>query len=196
MCVEALLDTGATVLGCVSRDGTGLRDQLVPMLGSDDDLAATASRCGATHAFVAVGDNRARAELTTRCEHAGLGLATAVSRFARLSRQVELRDGAALLPGATVNAATRIGVGAIVNTNASVDHDCSIGEFVHIAPGVSIAGGVTVGPHAFIGIGARVIPGITIGAGAIVGAGATVIRDVPADSTVIGVPAKPIRRCT
>jgi acetyltransferase-like isoleucine patch superfamily enzyme len=40
-----------------------------------------------------------------------------------------------------------------------------------------------------VGAGAVVIPGCTIGEGAVVGAGAVVVRDVPAESTVRGVPA-------
>ena len=82
-------------------------------------------------------------------------------------------DGAALLPGAVVNAAAHIGRGTIVNTNASVDHDCRIGDFVHIAPGVAICGGVTIGDLTLIGVGARILPGITIGARAVIGAGAS-----------------------
>jgi acetyltransferase-like isoleucine patch superfamily enzyme len=48
-----------------------------------------------------------------------------------------------------------------------------------------------VGDSAFIGIGAAILPNLRIGANAIVGAGAVVIRDVPANATVIGVPARP-----
>lgn len=43
---------------------------------------------------------------------------------------------------------------------------------------------------ASIGSGAVVLCGVTIGANAMVGAGAVVTRDVPADATVAGVPAR------
>jgi len=45
---------------------------------------------------------------------------------------------------------------------------------------------------ASIGSGATVLCGVTIGEKAIVGAGAVVTKDVPAGTTVIGNPAKPI----
>jgi len=48
--------------------------------------------------------------------------------------------------------------------------------------------------RASIGSGAVVLCGITIGEGAIVGAGAVVTRDVPANGTVAGVPARLIRQ--
>ncbi len=47
---------------------------------------------------------------------------------------------------------------------------------------------------ASIGSGATVLGGITIGENALVGAGSVVTRDVPADSTVAGNPARVIER--
>jgi UDP-2-acetamido-3-amino-2,3-dideoxy-glucuronate N-acetyltransferase len=45
-----------------------------------------------------------------------------------------------------------------------------------------------------IGSNATLMAGITIGEGALVGAGAVVTKDVPDFATVVGVPAKPLRR--
>jgi acetyltransferase-like isoleucine patch superfamily enzyme len=45
-----------------------------------------------------------------------------------------------------------------------------------------------------VGAGAVVRPGVTIGTGAIIGAGAAVLADVPAWTTVAGVPAKPLHQ--
>ena len=190
VCIEALLDhNGTDVIGCVSRDGTGLPDLGVPMLGTDADLDALMSTTLATHVFVAVGDNAARLAVIERCVAAGHSLTSAVSRFAMVSRTAQLGEGVALLPGAVVNAATRVERGAIINTNASVDHDGVVGSCAHVAPGVAIAGDVIIGALTLVGVGARVLPGLIVGEGAIVGGGAVVTRNVQSGATVVGVPA-------
>jgi len=48
--------------------------------------------------------------------------------------------------------------------------------------------------NVFIGYGCVILPGVTIGPNAIVGAGSVVTRDVPANSVVVGAPAR--RICT
>jgi maltose O-acetyltransferase len=52
---------------------------------------------------------------------------------------------------------------------------------------------VVVGRGAWLGARSVVLPGVTIGAGAVVAAGAVVTADVPPNTLVAGVPARPIR---
>lgn len=52
---------------------------------------------------------------------------------------------------------------------------------------------IRIGSKVWIGAGAIVLPGVTIGDGAIVAAGAVVTKDVPENTIVGGVPAKPMR---
>jgi serine O-acetyltransferase len=51
-----------------------------------------------------------------------------------------------------------------------------------------------IGDNVFIGAGARILGGITIGNDAVIGANAVVINDVPAGGTVVGIPARLIKR--
>ena len=52
---------------------------------------------------------------------------------------------------------------------------------------------IRVGKNVWIGAHSTILPGVTIGDGAIIGAGAVVNKDVPANTIVVGVPAKVIK---
>ncbi len=58
----------------------------------------------------------------------------------------------------------------------------------------AMTGPVRVREGSFLGAGVIVLPGLSIGPRACVAAGSVVTRDVPADTLVAGVPAKPLRR--
>ena len=108
---------------------------------------------------------------------------------------VMLNDGAQVMPGAVIQPSTVIGRNTIINTSAIIEHQCVIGEHSHVAPGAVIGGNVHVGDCTMIGLGARILPGLKIGDEATVGAGSVVTRDVENGATVVGVPARILKRC-
>lgn len=165
----------------------------IDRLGDDSSLPALFDQ-GIRSAFVAIGENSLRKERTRALRQIGYCLINAISPHAFISRYATLGTGIAAMPGAVVNAAARVGDGAIVNTNGSVDHDCIVGAFAHVAPGVTVAGRVDLGEGVFLGAGSCVVPGITIGAWTIVGAGSVVVHNLPGGVTALGVPAVPRRQ--
>lgn len=141
--------------------------------------------------IISIGNNAIRkkiaAELNCRFE-------TAIHPSAVISQHSFIGEGTVVMAGAIVNADTKIGKHCILNTGCSIDHDSVIADYVHISPQAVLCGGIRVGEGTHIGTGAVIIPGITIGNNSIIGAGAVVIRDVPDNSTVVGVPAKEIKK--
>lgn len=150
----------------------------------------TAARLGIASAVLAVGDNRARADLARRLAAAeSLAWERVQHATAVVAPSARIADGPMILAGAIVNPNASVGAHAIINSGAVVEHDCDVGPFAHVAPHATVCGAVTVGEGALIGAGATVIPGVRIGAWATVGAGAVVVRDVPDGAVVVGVPA-------
>ncbi|WP_053979376.1 acetyltransferase [Marinagarivorans algicola] len=97
---------------------------------------------------------------------------------AKLSRGVQVMDGA------IIHADTTVGENSIVNTGAILEHDCMIGSNCHIAPSATICGGVLIGDGVHVGTGANIIQGVQVGDRAVIGAGAIVTRDVLSDAVV------------
>jgi len=89
-----------------------------------------------------------------------------------------------------------VGDHAHLNLGCTVGHDSILEPFVTLAQGVHVSGHVRIGTGSCVGTGVNIIQNINIGSWSIVGAGSTVIRDVPANTTVVGVPARVIKeRC-
>jgi UDP-perosamine 4-acetyltransferase len=167
----------------------------IPVLGDDSGLAELQAD-GVEAAFVGLGgtgDNAPRAALYERAKEIGFALPAVVHHAAVIASTAELAEASITLAAAVLGPGVIVGENSIVNTGAIVDHDCEIGAHAHIATGARLAGDVRVGTGAHIGVGASVLGGIEIGERAVVGAGAVVIADVPAGTTVAGVPAKELR---
>ena len=116
-------------------------------------------------------------------------LARLLSHFNRFITGIEIH------PGATIGRRFFIDHGAGVVIGETTE----IGDDVLLYQGV-VLGGVslekvkrhpTIGDRVVIGAGAILLGPITIGNDARVGAGSVVIKDVPPETTVVGIPAKP-----
>ena len=107
--------------------------------------------------------------------------------------RVSLGRGVILCAGSIITVDVAINDFAAVNLACTVGHDAIVGAYATVAPGVLISGNVTVGEGADVGTGTRIIQGVDVGAWSIVGAGAVVARAIPANTTAVGIPAKPIK---
>lgn len=110
------------------------------------------------------------------------------SQFARFLTGIEIH------PGATIGRRFFIdhGMGVVIGETAVIGDDVMLYHGVTLG-GKSRGSGKrhpTLGDGVQVGAGAKILGPIVVGRGSIVGANAVVTRDAPADSLLVGVPAR------
>lgn len=142
--------------------------------------------------IISVGDNTLRKEIFEKLNNVEL-LPAIAHPSAIISPYSKIGQGTVVMPNVVINSGVYIGDNCIINTSAVIEHDCLIEDITHISPNAALAGGVKIGKGTHIGIGVSTIQCIKIGANTIVGAGAVVTKNLPANCTAVGLPAKPIK---
>lgn len=165
-----------------------------PWLG-DDDAVMTHRTAGIelANGIGSIASTKARRDIFERFQARGYRFTGITHPSAVIAHDAVMAEGVQIMAGAIVQSGVRIGANAILNTGCIADHDCWIGAHAHLAPRCVLSGNVQVEDDAHIGTAAAIIQGKRIGRGSIVGAGAVVIEDVPADTLVLGVPARIVR---
>ena len=136
-------------------------------------------------------------------------------------RKIIVWPPADISPTAEIGENVMIGRYTNIMGTAKIGDWCRIQGFCFIPPGVTIGERVFIGPNVTftnmtypkvqkledknyektvvenmvsIGAGVVICPGVTIGEGAMIGAGAVVVKDVKPGATVVGCPAKEIKK--
>jgi serine O-acetyltransferase len=88
------------------------------------------------------------------------------------------------------------GMGVVIGETAEIGDDCYLYHQVTLGVARTMGGKrhPTVGNNVIIGAGAKVLGPITIGDNARIGSNAVVLEPVPGDTTVVGIPARPVDR--
>lgn len=141
-----------------------------------------------------IGSPAVRHRMIDRCNKIGLGYVNAIHPRAVMSRWVEIGVGVVITAGVILTNKIEIGDHVHLNLHATVGHDATLGDFCTVAPGVNISGNVHVGEGCDLGTGSSIIQRIDIGAWSVIGAGAVVSKDISANTTSVGVPAKVIKK--
>ena len=160
-----------------------------------DELKATSERDPAARNYIEVLLTYAglHATILYRIAHYLRGiklplLPRVISQFGRFITGIEIHPGATIGEGFFIDHGTGVVIGETT----------VIGDNVTLFQGVTLGGTgkqtgkrhPNIGNNVVVGTGAKVLGNITIGENSYIGANAVVIKDVPSNSTVVGVPGR------
>ena len=110
-----------------------------------------------------------------------------IAQYARFLTGIEIH------PGAKIGRRLFIdhGMGVVIGETAEIGDDVTLFQGVTLGGTGKVKGKrhPTLDDRVTVGVGASILGAVTIGAGARIGGGAVVLRDVPPNTTAVGVPA-------
>jgi len=115
-----------------------------------------------------------------------------ISQVTKFFTGIEIHPGASIGKGLFIDH----GMGVVIGETSIV------GDNVTLFQGVTLGGTgkekgkrhPTLGNNIVVGTGAKVLGNIKVGDGVMIGANAVVVKDIPADSTVVGVPGRVVKK--
>lgn len=118
--------------------------------------------------------------------------ARAVSQIARFFTGIEIHPGATIGRGLFIDH----GMGVVIGETAEIGDNCTLYQGVTLGGTGKDVGKrhPTLGNNVMVGAGAKVLGPINISDNSKVAANAVVLKEVPENSTAVGIPAKVVRR--
>jgi serine O-acetyltransferase len=115
-----------------------------------------------------------------------------ISQFGRWITGIEIHPGARIGKGMFIDH----GMGVVIGETAVVGDNCLLYQGVTLGGTGKIHGKrhPTLENNVVVGAGAKVLGAITVGANTRIGAGSVLLRNVAADSTVVGIPGRVIHQ--
>jgi len=118
--------------------------------------------------------------------------ARCVSQLAKLFTGIEIHPGATIGHGFFIDH----GTGVVIGETTEIGDNCTIYQGVTLGGTGKDIGKrhPTLGDNVMVGAGAKVLGPVEIGNNSKIAAGAVVLRDIPENSTAVGIPAKVVRK--
>lgn len=163
-----------------------------PVIGTDEEINNTREPISLV---IAVGEPKLKEKIRSKYTNSLITFPSIVHPSVIIGDRESVRIGSGCIICAGCILTTDITMHSFITLNlqCTVGHDTIIYDYASFMPSVIISGEVIVGKNVYVGTGSKIINQVNIGENTIVGAGAVVAKNLPANCTAVGVPAKPIK---
>lgn len=146
-----------------------------------------------TSVIVAISSYKAKKNIVQELE-GKFSFATLIHPRVLLHDFMTVGFGTIIYEGAILSIDIEIGNHVLISPKCGIGHNSVIKDYASLLWNVNISGSDTLEEGTFVGSGATLVQEISIGREALIGAGAVVLKDVPANATAVGVPARIIKK--
>ncbi|MCF6460850.1 acetyltransferase [Clostridium sp. Cult3] len=160
------------------------------IIGDTDYLKSIAEH-KEVHSVIAIGEGKTREKIASKFMN--INWVNLIHPKAIVSKYISIGEGNIICGGVIINPECRIGNHCNINIGCTLGHDVILEDYSTLMPGCNVSGNVSVGKYSTVGTGAAIIQGLKIDKATTIGAGSVVIKDLPANCTAVGIPAKPIK---
>jgi sugar O-acyltransferase (sialic acid O-acetyltransferase NeuD family) len=170
----------------------GTRVGGVQVLGGVEELI---SKTDPVAVLMGMADPGAKASLYAKLSlNSHVTFPVLIHPLAHVEASAVLGAGTVISPYCSVSVDTVLGLCSFLNVGSQIGHDSTLGDFDSVMPHVDVSGNVTIGARTLVGAGARILQGLSIGADVTIGIGSVVLKDVPNRCTVMGYPARVVKK--
>ena len=139
---------------------------------------------------IAIGNPNIKQQIVERLHNQHLYFPTLIHPNCLIGNNITIGDGTIICASNILTTDIVLHKFVTVNLACTIGHDSVIENYCSIMPAVNISGEVVLHKNVYIGTGAKIINQLNIGSHSIIGAGAIVIKNIPLNSTAVGIPAK------
>lgn len=181
------------ILGFIDGDESiqGTQINGYPVLGKDEDVKKYPDICY----VIAVGASTTREKIVKNMKEINpeSKFGTVIDPDVEILELVTIGEGTIICAHTIITGNISIGSHVIINLDCTIGHDAVLKDYATLYPSVNISGSTNIGHAAELGTGMQIIQDKGVGDYSIIGAGAVVVKDIPANCTAVGNPAKPIK---
>ena len=140
-----------------------------------------------------IGSPKAKAKVVQYLKGYNVKFASGIHPSVIISETTTIGEGTVITAGNILTTNIKVLDHVIFNLACTIGHYSVIHDYCTINPGVNISGDVVLEDGALLGTNATILEKITIGKYSIIGGAAMVNKNIPANVTAVGIPAKIIK---